>query len=88
MKFISYSSFTNILKKLLSATGYNPGLFSGHSFRRGGATFLYKLGASIMQIQVSGDWVSQYFARYLHVSEEERLHVQNLISAAISSGVA
>ena len=88
MKFISYSSFTNILKKLLSATGYNPGLFSGHSFRRGGATFLYKLGASILQIQVSGDWVSQYFARYLHVSEEERLHVQNLISAAISSGVA
>ena len=84
-KFISYSSFTNMLKKLLSASGYNPALFSGHSFRRGGATFLYKLGASILQIQISGDWVSQCFARYLHVSEEERLHVQNLISEAIST---
>jgi integrase len=87
-KFISYSLFTNMLKKLLSSSGYNPALFSGHSFRRGGATFLYRLGASILQIQVSGDWVSQCFARYLHVSEEERFHVQNLISAAISSGAA
>jgi hypothetical protein len=86
--FVSYSSFTTMLKKLLSASGYNPALFSGHSFRRGGATFLYKLGASILQIQVSGDWVSQCFARYLHVSEEERLQVQNLISTAISSRAA
>ena len=87
-KFISYSTFTSVLKKLLLATGYDPALYSGHSFRRGGATFLYKLGASILQIQISGDWVSQCFARYLHVSEEERLQVQNLISRAISSGAA
>ena len=87
-KFISYNTFTTMLKKLLLATGYSPALYSGHSFRRGGATALYKLGASILQIQLSGDWVSQCFARYLHVSEEERFNVQNLISAAISSGRA
>ena len=87
-KFISYSTFTSMLKKLLSASGYDPALYSGHSFRRGGATFLYKLGASILQIQISGDWVSQCFARYLHVSEEERLQVQTMIAAAISSGSA
>ena len=39
-KFISYCTFTSLLKKLLSASGYNPGHYSGHSFRRGGATFL------------------------------------------------
>ena len=87
-KFISYSSFTSNLKKLLSLSGYDPRLYTGHSFRRGGATYLYRLGASILQIQISGDWVSQCFARYLHVSEEERLQVQKLVSAAISSGLS
>ena len=87
-KFITYSSFTTNLKKLLAMSGYNPALYSGHSFRRGGATFLYRLGASILQIQISGDWVSQCFARYLHVTEEERLIVQNMVSKAISSGNA
>ena len=83
--FISHSSFTSNLKKLLTLAGYEPSLYSGHSFRRGGATLLYKLGASILQIQASGDWASQCFVRYLHVSEEERQAVQMLVSEAISS---
>ena len=86
--FITYSTFTSRLKKLLEVAGYNPRLFSGHSFRRGGATYLFKLGASILQIQASGDWSSQCFVRYLHVSEEERLKVQQLVSRAISTGGA
>ena len=85
-KFVTYSGFTTQLKKLLGLAGYNPDLYSGHSFRRGGATFLFKLGASILQIQSSGDWASQCFVRYLYVSEEERLEVQRLMSSAISSG--
>ena len=84
--FITYSTFTTSLKRLLGFAGYNPSLYSGHSFRRGGATFLFKLGASILQIQASGDWSSQCFVRYLHVSEEERLQVQLPVSSAISSG--
>lgn len=85
-KCITYSSFTTNLKQLLKKSGYDPSLYSGHSFRRGGATLLYKLGASILQIQASGDWSSQCFARYLHVSEEERLKVQLLVSSALSGG--
>ena len=77
--FITYSTFTTSLKKLLSAAGYNPSLYSGHSF-------LFQLGASVLQIQASGDWSSQCFVRYLHVSEEERLHVQLLVAGAISAG--
>ena len=72
--------------KLLKLAGYDPSLYSGHSFRRGGATMLYKLGASILQIQASGDWASQCFVRYLHVSAEDRQSVQMLVSEAISSG--
>ena len=84
--FITYSMFTTKLKKLLVAAGYNPALYSGHSFRRGGASYLFRLGASVLQIQASGDWSSQCFVRYLHVSEGERLKVQQLVSRAISSG--
>ena len=85
-KFITYSTFTTSLKKLLTKAGYSPSLYSGHSFRRGGATLLYRLGATILQIQASGDWASQCFVRYLHVSAEDRQAVQLLVSDAISSG--
>ena len=85
-KFVTYNSFTSRLKKLLTEAGYEPALYSGHSFRRGGATLLHKLGATILQIQASGDWASQCFVRYLHVSAEDRQVVQLLVSDAISEG--
>ena len=85
-KFVTHSTFTTRLRKLLTQAGYKPTLYSGHSFRRGGATLLYKLGATILQIQASGDWASQCFVRYLHVSAEDRQAVQLLVSDAISSG--
>ena len=86
-KFITYSTFTTRLKRLLDQSGYDSSLYSGHSFRRGGATLLYRLGASVLQIQISGDWSSQCFARYLHISEDERREVQELVASAISAGL-
>ena len=85
-KFVTYKSFTDRLKILLSQAGLSPHLYSGHSFRRGGATFLHQVGGSILQIQSAGDWSSQCFTRYLYLSTEERLKAQHLISSAISTG--
>ena len=84
-EFITYKSFTERLKNLLAKAGQSPELFSGHSFRRGGATFLHKVGGTVLQIQAAGDWSSQCFTRYLYLSTEERLTAQHLISAALSS---
>ena len=84
--FVSYRMFTDRLKNLLSRAGLSPNLYSGHSFRRGGATFLHQVGGSILQIQAAGDWSSQCFTRYLYLSTEERLKAQHLVSAALSSG--
>ena len=86
-KFITYRDFTVRLKSLLSRAGLSPHLYSGHSFRRGGATFLHKVGGSILQIQSAGDWSSQCFTRYLYLSTEERLKAQHLISDALSLGM-
>ena len=85
-KFITYRQFTNRLKDLLSRAGQTPNLYSGHSFRRGGATFLHQVGGKILQIQAAGDWSSQCFTRYLYLSTDERLKAQHLVSAAVSAG--
>ena len=84
--FISYSSFTTSLKKLLTKSGYDAKLYSGHSFRRGGATYLHACGGTALMVQASGDWSSQCFTRYLYLSLAERLKSQSIISWGISSG--
>lgn len=83
--FITYSAFTSRLKTLLRKAGYNPSLYSGHSFRRGGATFLHQCGGTALMIQASGDWSSQCFTRYLYLSESERFHSQTLMSRGINT---
>ena len=84
-KFVSYTSFTTRLKSLLLAAGVDPAKYSGHSFRRGGATFLHSLGATPLEIQASGDWKTMVFTRYLHLSLEDRWRSQQLMADAISS---
>ena len=84
-QFVKYSTFTSKLKKLLKKAGYNPDLYSGHSFRRGGATFLHSCGGTALMIQASGDWSSQCFTRYLYLTEAERLHSQSLMARGIEA---
>ena len=83
--FVSYAIFTSRLKSLLKKSGYDPDLYSGHSFRRGGATFLHTCGGTALMIQASGDWSSQCFTRYLYLTEADRLYSQTLMSHAINS---
>ena len=76
--FVSYQSFTSRLKTLLRIAGFDPDLFSGHSFRRGGATFLYNCGGTTIMVQASGDWSTQCFTKYLYLTEALRLAAQFL----------
>jgi hypothetical protein len=84
-KYITYNSFTSRLKALLTSSGYQASQYSGHSFRRGGATFLYQCGGSTLMIQSSGDWSSTVFTRYLFLSTAERWKSQYLMSKCISA---
>ena len=81
--FITYGKFTNRLKKLLTSAGYCADQYSGHSFRRGGASFLHACGGSALQVQSAGDWTSGCFTRYLFLSTEARLEAQLLMSRTI-----
>ena len=73
---VSYKTFTSRLKSLLSRAGLSPEQYSGHSLRRGGASFLHACGCSHLQIQACGDWQSSVFTRYLYVTLEQRLQSQ------------
>ena len=80
---VSYRTFTARLKSLLAQAGLSPEKYSGHSLRRGGATFLHSCGASHLQIQACGDWASAVFTRYLHVSLDQRLQSQRMMAQNI-----
>ena len=83
-RFVNYSIFTTRLKALLKKSGYDARLYSGHSFRRGAATYLHQCGGTALMIQASGDWSSQCFTRYQYMTEAERHHSQSLMSRAIN----
>ena len=83
IRSVNYKSFTTKLKNLLSKAGFSPERFSGHSLRRGGATFLHACGGSIHQIQSSGDWQSDTWTKYIYISLEQRFLSQKLMSSSI-----
>ena len=76
VRCVTYDGFTKTLRRLLDAAGIKASSYSGHSFRRGGASYLYSLGADTLLIQATGDWQSDCFARYLYLSLDQRLQAQ------------
>ena len=76
VKCVTYDGFTKTLRRLLDAAGYKASSYSGHSFRRGGASHLYRLGADPLLIQATGDWKTDCYARYVFLSFDQRLLAQ------------
>ena len=52
--------------------GYPDKEYSGHSFRRGGATWAMHIGLPGEVIQVLGDWQSNVYQRYTDMNFVER----------------
>ena len=81
VKCVTYTGFTKELRRLLDAAGYKSASYSGHSFRRGGASHLYSLGADPLIIQASGDWASDCYTRYVCLSLDQRLRAQQMMAS-------
>ena len=45
--------------------------YATHSFRRGGASFMYSIGMSVESIRLMGDWKSSCYQRYITVDSAE-----------------
>ena len=87
-QFVNYRVFTARLKELLTKSSLEPSLYSGHSFRRGGASFLFSTGGSQLMVQVLGDWSSMVYIRYLYMSADDRMAAQVLMAENINSTVS
>ena len=59
---------TSFLKHIFKCLRLDPRLYSVHSFRRGGATFLFQSGAAPAFIKFQGDWKSDAYLVYLSLS--------------------
>ena len=81
---VTYDHFQQFLKSKIQEIGLDASLFSSHSFRRGGATWAFKVGVRGELIQVQGDWLSDAYTRYIDFSLEERLSVAHNMSRAIA----
>ena len=70
---LTYNFYLKEIKQLCTMAAMDQSLFSTHSLRRGGATFLRLCGASVDVIKERGDWKSDAVYLYLQSSLAERL---------------
>ena len=70
---LPYSVYLASLRSLCGRAGLLPAEFSTHSLRRGGATYLWLCGATILEIKEWGDWKSVAVFEYFKDSLKERL---------------
>jgi hypothetical protein len=61
----SHRTLTKIFSRLLLVNGYNDDNVSSHSFRRGGATALFRSGASEYMVMQAGRWRSTCWRYYV-----------------------
>ena len=79
LSVILQSEFIRFLRSKLSKAGFDPEKFSGHSLRRGGATWAFGSGVSSELIRNHGDWASDAYLSYLDFSLKERLETTRLM---------
>ena len=75
---LQYTAFVGALKRWLHGAGFDPARYSGHSFRRGGATAAFQAGVDPLFIRLQGGWSSDAWLLYvgLSTSQKQRVSLQ------------
>ena len=81
----TYAKFSTNLRNTLNNAGINPENYSGHSFRRGGATFAMRAGVPFPLIKCQGDWASDAFERYLTTTLQDPILAVAMTAKAIKN---
>lgn len=82
---LTHKQFTDKLQACLGLVGLDASKYSGHSFRRGGASFALQCGLPIDLIKVQGDWRSNACERYLEPSFELRKQVAQTMGSSVGT---
>ena len=74
VKWLTTSKFITTFRSVLAAAGVEgASYFTGHSFRRGGASWAFRSGVPGELIQICGDWASDSYKRYLEFHMSDKL---------------
>ena len=87
VKPMPHNQFVRGFKQLVGKCGQDWSRFSGHSFRRGGATFCFNLGVDPQFIKLLGDWKSDAYLLYDETTTARRLQLPRAMAHAIMRGV-
>jgi hypothetical protein len=80
---MTHSVYVSTLKKYLVLINIDPTKYSGHSLRRGGATFGCSLTEDHSQIKFIGDWLSDCYMQYNARDIRSMLKLPALMSDAV-----
>ena len=80
VKWLTTSIFVQTFRSIIAGAGYTASDFTGHSFRRGGATWAFQCGMPGELIQICGDWVSDSYRRYLEFSTQNKIDLAALLT--------
>ena len=87
-KVLTRSIFIKTFRAVLKSGGVKDATaFTGHSFRRGGATWAFQVGIPGELIQICGDWVSDSYKRYLEFTMQDRLNLAAQLVRHLPSGL-
>ena len=80
VKWLTKSIFIEVFRCLLRGSGFaDSSAFTGHSFRRGGASWAFRAGVPGELIQVCGDWASDAYKKYLEFNMQNKLDLAALL---------
>jgi hypothetical protein len=83
---LTHRLFVETLRFCLGKISVNPSEFSGHSFRRGGATFAHRMGVSPLLIKLMGDWSSHAYMTYIdHTTPTDLARLPRALAKAIAA---
>ena len=83
-KRLTKSLFVSTFREVLRVGGDEDAMgFTGHSFRRGGASWAFRAGIPGEIIQVCGDWSSDAYKRYLEFSIENRIQIASVFAGSL-----
>ena len=81
IRWLTSSIFIHEFRRLLVSAGIADAMgFTGHSFRRGGASWAFQSGIPGELIQVCGDWASDAYKKYLEFSMQNKLTLAALLT--------
>lgn len=83
---LTSKEFITHVHKALRVGGLDPSVISGHSFRRGGASWAYQCGISVDTIRIIGDWKSNAYTKYIIPSDHSLKQAMSCFSTSLPMG--